>query len=425
MSKDNKVKKSLRASLWDGVFASVMVGLTQDYLTPYALALKATVKQIGLLSSLPNLCAALVQLKSADFTEHLSSRKRIILISVFFQALMLLPVLLIPYGFRNSQPILLIILVVFFTGFGAVSLGAWLSLMSEYIPANKRGAYFGWRNRTLGFIAVAASLFGGLTLQIFKNNVFTGFLIILLFAMCARFACVYFLSLQYEPKFRHGSHARFSFLDFLKRAKESSFGRFVFFVAGLNFCVNLAAPFFAVFMLRDLKFNYLTYTLVMVPVPLTTFLLIRRWGYLADRIGNLRVLKFTALFIASLPLPWIIYRHPAFLILVQILGGFAWSGFNLCATNFIFDSVSGPKRTRCFSYFNVINGFFISLGAAIGGYLATHLPELFGHRLLFLFLLSSTMRFLVVLFFTPRIQEVRASVEPIKALGIVKSIIFK
>lgn len=425
MSKDNKVKKSLKASLWDGIFASAMVGLTQDYLTPYALALKATVKQIGLLSSLPNLCAALVQLKSADFTEHLSSRKRIILISVFLQALMLLPILLIPYGFRNSQPIWLIILAIFFTGFGALSLGAWLSLISEYIPMNKRGVYFGWRNRALGFIAVAASLFAGMILQLYKGNVFAGFWIILILAMCARFICVYFLTLHYEPKFRHSHDARFSFFDFLKRAKESNFGRFVFFVSGLNFCVNLAAPFFAVFMLRDLKFNYLTYTLVMVPVPLTTLLLIKRWGQLADRIGNIRVLKFTALFIAILPLPWIIYRHPVFLIFVQILGGFAWSGFNLCAINFFFDSVSSPKRTRCFSYFNVINGFCISIGAFLGGYLAAHLPELFGYRLLLLFLLSSTMRFLVILIFTPRIQEVRAGVEEIKALEIVKSVIFK
>ena len=93
----NKIKNSLRASYWDGVCASVMVGLTQDYLVPYALALKATVKQIGLLSSLPNLGAALIQLKSADITERLLSRKKITLISVFLQALILVPILFIPY----------------------------------------------------------------------------------------------------------------------------------------------------------------------------------------------------------------------------------------------------------------------------------------------------------------------------------------
>ena len=423
MSKDNKIKKSLHVSYWDGIGASIMIGFTQDYIIPYALMLKASVKQIGLLSSLPNLCSALIQLKSADFTERLASRKKIILSSVFFQALTLLPIMFIPYCIKNNPAVMLIVLVVIFTGFGAVSLGPWLSLMSEYIPASKRGAYFGWRNRALGFMVVVSSLSAGVILQLFKHNILAGFLIILIFALVARVSCCYFLMKMYEPTFRHSHESYFSFLAFLKRAKESNFAQFVFFAAGLNFCVNIAAPFFAVFMLRDMKLSYITYTLVMVTVPITSLLLIERWGRLADRVGNIRVLKFTACFIASLPLPWIIYRHPVFLVFVQILGGFAWSGFNLCVTNFIFDSVSAAKRTRCFSYFNVINGLASSAGALIGGYLATHVPELFGYRLLFLFFISSIMRFLVVVSLTPRMQEVRGNVEAIKAREIVKTIL--
>lgn len=425
MSKDNKVKKSLRVSYWDGMGASLMIGLTQDYIIPYALALKASVKQIGLLSSLPNLCAALIQLKSADFTERLASRKKIILSSVFFQALTLLPIMFIPYCMKDNPAVMLIVFVVIFTGFGAVSLGPWLSLMSEYIPARKRGAYFGWRNRVLGFMVVVSSLSAGVILQLLKHNVLKGFLIILILALIARVSCCYFLMRMYEPTFKHSHESYFSFYAFLKRAKESNFARFVFFVAGLNFCVNIAAPFFAVFMLRDMKLSYITYTLLMVTVPITSLLLIQRWGRLADRAGNIRILKFTACFIASLPLPWIMYRHPVFLIFVQILGGFAWSGFNLCATNFIFDSVSAEKRTRCFSYFNVINGLASSAGALLGGYLATHLPELFGYKLLFLFFVSSTMRFLIVLSLAPRIQEVRRHVEAIKAQEIIKAVVLQ
>ena len=424
MSKDNKIKKSLRASFWDGTCASVMTGLTQDYITPYALALKATVKQIGFLSSLPNLCASLIQLKSADVTERLSSRKRITVISVFLQALTILPIVLIPYFIKDHQSTVLIILAILFIGFGALSLGPWASLMSEYIPATKRGQYFGWRNRVLGFVAVICSVCAGIILQIYKNNALGGFLIIFALAFAARFSCCYFLALQYEPKFKHSHDNYFSFLDFLKRAKESNFTRFVFFVSSINFCVNLAAPFFAVFMLRDLHFSYLTYTVIIIPVTITTLLLIQKWGRLADRIGNIKILKFTASFIAILPFLWIVYHHPVYLVFVQIVGGFAWSGFNLCATNFIFDSTSSPKRTRCFSYFNAVNGFFISMGAMIGGYLGAHLPPLWGYRLLFLFLISGIMRLLVVFIFTPKIKEVRNHIETISAPGILKHILF-
>src|SRR3989338_279940 len=110
----NKIKKSLRASFWDGIFAFMMVGFTQDYVAPYALALKATVKEIGLLSSLPNLCASFIQLKSADLVDAFSSRKRIILISVYLQALSALPLLLIPYLFKSNQALWLIFFAMLF-----------------------------------------------------------------------------------------------------------------------------------------------------------------------------------------------------------------------------------------------------------------------------------------------------------------------
>lgn len=422
MSKDSKIKKSLFASFWDGVFAFVMFGFTQDYLTPYALALKANVKEIGLLSSLPNFAASIVHLKSADLAERLSSRKRIILISVFLQALTILPIILIPYFIRNNHSIFLILFVMLFAGFGAVSASPWASLMSDYIPPNKRGEYFGWRNRILLLVAVGCSLLAGLILQIYKSDVLFGFWIILTLACLARFVSWYFLTIMYEPKFKHSHSNYFSFWDFLKKARESNFAKFVFFVSGLNFSVNIAAPFFAVFMLRDLRFSYLTYTFVVIPVTLTTLLLIRKWGRLADKIGNIRILKFTSLFIASLPFLWIICHHPLYLIFIQLLAGFAWSGFNLCAINFIFDSASSPKRTRCFSYFNAVNGFCISLGALLGGYLATHSPRLFGYKILSVFMISGILRFLMIIFFSPKIKEVR-HVQMVNTNGILTQLL--
>jgi len=54
-----RVKKSLKFSVLDGAAWAAMFGLTQNYITPFALALKATTVQIGLLSSLPNFATAL------------------------------------------------------------------------------------------------------------------------------------------------------------------------------------------------------------------------------------------------------------------------------------------------------------------------------------------------------------------------------
>jgi MFS family permease len=401
------VKKSLLVSFWDGLFASAMTGLTTDYITPYALFLKASSSSIGFLSAAPNLVSSLFQLSSADLSEKLKSRKKIIILFVSLHLLMLLPVILIPYLFKTHPVIYLIIFITLFTGLNAFAAPAWSSLMSEYIPYRMRGKYFGWRNKILGAVTITFTFISGSILYYFRNNILKGFQIIFVLAMFSRFISWCFLTKMYEPPLRISKESIFSLLDFIKRIRESNFAKFVIFVAGLVFSVNIAAPFFSVFMLRDLKFSYLIYTILVSSVTITSIFTIDRWGRIADRIGNLRVLKFSSLFIASLPFWWIVNQNPVYLLFVQIISGFAWAGFNLCATNFIYDAVTPAKRTRCIAYFNVFCGTAICLGALLGGYLVNILPALFGYKILTLFLIATILRFTVVFSFSGKIKEVR------------------
>ena len=46
---------------WTGPPFSAMLGLTQSYIAPFALSLKATTAQIGLLTSIPSLMMAVSQ----------------------------------------------------------------------------------------------------------------------------------------------------------------------------------------------------------------------------------------------------------------------------------------------------------------------------------------------------------------------------
>lgn len=411
MQKSNRIRRSLKSSFLDGIFASCMVGMTADYITPYALALKATNSQIGFLSAIPNLSASLVQLKSPDITERLRSRKKIINIFVLLHTLMGIPIILIPYLFKWQPIIFLIIFITLFTGFNAFAGPAWSSLMSEHVPLKCRGRYFGWRNKILSIVTISAAFIAGFILHLFRHNILRGFLIIFSIAFISRFISWYFLTRMYEPAFKVKKEAYFSFFDFIKRIRASNFAKFVVFVASLNFCVNLAAPFFSVFMLRDLKFNYLTYTILVTTVTIAQIFTIDRWGKHADKIGNVKVLKFTALFIATLPLWWIINQSPLYLIIIQIISGFAWSGFNLCATNFIYDAVTPEKRTRCIAYFNVSTGMALCCGALLGGYLVNILPKPFGFKILSLFFISGVLRLLAVTLFSGKIKEVRAAEE--------------
>lgn len=409
MSKDKKIHKTLVFSFYDGVFASSVAGLTNDYITPFALALKATTRQIGILTAVPFFFSSLVQLAAAYITEKFQSRKKVMVLAVTGHALMFFLLMLIPYFFKFSPIAFLIGFVALLYGFGSLATPVWASLMCEYIPAGMRGRYFGWRGRILNVITVLAAYTGGFILQFFKSTPLRGFAIIFGLAFILRMFSAYFLTKMYEPRYHIDREAYFSFVDFIKRIRHSNFAQFTLFVACLHFCVNLAAPFFSVFMLRDLKFNYLTYTFLITTVSVSSILVSSRWGIVADRIGNAKITKITAFMIATLPLWWLINRHPLYLFFVQVLGGITWAGFNLSATNFIYDAVTPQKRIRCIAYLNTFSAVAVTLSSLLGGHLAMVLPQVFAYKLLTLFLLSSALRFLVVIFLGLRIKEVRTT----------------
>ncbi|MCM8797368.1 MAG: MFS transporter [Candidatus Omnitrophica bacterium] len=281
--------------------------------------------------------------------------------------------------------------------------------MSNHIPYRNRGKYFAWRNRIMGIVTVASSLAAGLVLRTFADNVLHGFFIIFTAAVICRFISWYFLAKMHEPRFKIKPDAYFSLFDFLLRTRQSNFAKFVIFASMLIFCVNLASPFFSIFMLRDLKLNYITYTILVITVPIAQICAFNRWGIHADKVGNIKVIRGASFFIAGLPLWWVINRSPLFLVFAQIVSGFAWVGFNLCATNFIYEAVTPQKRVRCIAFFNVFIGIATCGGALVGGYISNYLPELFGYKLLSLFLLSSLLRFSAVFLFAKKIKEVMSA----------------
>ena len=272
-------------------------------------------------------------------------------------------------------------------------------------------------------LGVAGMIAGGMILHgMEQRNLLYGFCLLFGLGLLSRFFS--FLSLQRmsEPSSTYNKEDVFSFLQFFLRLKKSNFAKFVLFVSATNFSVNLAAPYFAVFMLQDLSFNYFLYAMVTIAAPLTLYLTVSRWGRHADKVGSLKVLLLTSKCFPLIPLLWIVDQTPWYLLMVEMFSGFLWAGFNLCAVNFIYDAASPQKRTRCIAYFNVVNGFALSCGALLGGFMVRHLPPLFGHKILALFFISAMLR-LAVSWALPRMLKEVRHVEHIKSLDLFFSMI--
>ncbi len=403
------VRKSLTASLKDGIFASVMGGITDHYSIPLALFLGATVQQVGLIVAVPGLLGSLSQLFAARIVYWIGSRLRLVVRLVLTQASLLLCIAVLPWLEMANRVNLLLVVLVFAALCGGLAGPAWGSVMSDYIPARKRGRYFGWRSRVLGVVTITSVIAAGLLLFAFQRWFYpAGFFTLFLLAALARYASGYFIGQMDEPPHRRDPANDFTFYKFVARFRESNFLKFVIFTACLNFACYLAAPFFAVFMLRDLHFNYLTYMSLQVCSSVAALFALPLWGKHADLVGNVRVLRLSSFLAALIPLFWLLSHHPLYLACVQMIAGFAWSGVTLAAGNFIYDAVTPQKRVRCIAYYNVINGVALFLGCLLGGFLASRLPPMLGYGLLSLFLLSGFTRLLFYLTLSRSFREVRA-----------------
>jgi MFS family permease len=402
-----KVRSSLKLSVLDGSAYSVMLGLTQNYISPLALELKATTTQIGLLSSLPSLAMALSQLTAPDLAERAGSRKGFILPVVFMHAIMFIPILLVPYLFHVSAVWWLIGFVTISVVFGAIANPAWGSMMADLVPDRLRGKYFGFRGQITGFITQVFSYAATGILTLLSGNIFAGYAILFSLATVFRLLSFFFISRQYEPKQAVSKKASPSLLTIFRHVGSTNLGKFMLFFALIDCCTMISGPFFTVFMFRDLHFNYLFYCLISSASQLSVLLFLPFWGRRADKWGNLKVIRIVAFLIPVVPVFWIFSDNIFYLIAANIISGFAWSGFSLAGVNFAYDASEPENRTKQLAVFGAIDGLGCCIGALLGGYIAPLLPATFGYPLRTLFIISGVLRAIVALVLLRQIKEVR------------------
>jgi MFS family permease len=402
-----KVKNSLKYSILDGSAFSAMLGFTQSYITPFALALKASTSEIGLLASIPNLTMALSQLSAPDLSARAGTRLKFILPVVFLHALMFIPILLIPFILPGSKIWWLIGLITVSTVLGAIANPAWGSMMADLVPDRVRGRYFSFRSRIAGFIVLVASLIAGGILQLFSNNVFIGFAIIFGGAAIFRWLSLYFLSRMYEPPIEVAKDTGPGLLYRVTHLASTNFGRYTVYVALINFAASISGPFFAVFMLRDLGWSYAYYLIIICTNAISNLAFQTFWGRRADMAGNLKVVRLTSFLIPIVPLLWLVSTNIGFLVFEEVISGFAWGGFQLASSNFVYDATEPERRTKQIALYNAVIGIAICVGSVIGGFIAPLLPSLFGYQLRSLFTLSGVLRGLIAILFLGTILEVR------------------
>lgn len=418
--------RTLKLSVREGMAWSLMWGFGECYVAPFALFLSAGNTAMALLSTLPSILGALAQIAGASLTERLGRRRPIMVACTAFHSLCYLPLFVLPLLFPSLAVPLVVVIFTLMITVNNISAPAWNSLMGDIIPEETRGRYMASRVQYMNLAMLLAMIAAAAGLSGFEahGRTWIGYGCFFLLAMVARGSSAVLLSRHYDPPYHARPDAYFSFLDFIRRLPQSNFARFTLTVALMNGSTMVAAPFFIVYMFRDLHWTYLQWMVSTALFMATQILVYPWWGAICDRHGGRVVMRATSLMIPLIPLPWVFVTNYWILLSLQVLSGLAWSGFTLASTNFIFDAVTPEKRARVTSYYSVVNGVFCVLGGSvIGATLADHLPAAyrlgpfhvtFLSSLPAVFLISCLLRAGVTILLMAMFKEVRKT-EPISS----------
>ena len=295
---------ALRTSMKEGCTQSLGVNMSSGFLTPLLLAIGGNSFHVGLLSSLNGLADPTGEIVGSKMMEKYS-RKKLWVNAKLLIVLLQIPIIALIYFYWKglfvlSLPWIMIalwgLIIPFIYGVGYVS---WLSWLGDLVPAEKKGKFFASRNKITGFVGLVTFLFAGLLLDLFKTRgyVLLGFTVLFAFAIIFRIASVYYTGKIFNPYFRVKKKSYFSFFSFIKR--YDNYGKFAFFQAFFFFAMMISAPFFAVRMLEDLNFSYITYTIVSLSSTLFYLIFAPFAGRFSDKYGNLKLIYF-ACFLYSL-----------------------------------------------------------------------------------------------------------------------------
>ena len=396
-------KKSLHYNTIYGIPESAANSIINAYAIPYAIALKASPIEIGLLSSVRNMAGTFAQVPGALLTEYFS-RKSIWINSMLIARLFWLPVVIM--ALLNAGNItVFIVLMGFFSFFLALNSPSWASMMGDMVPDAVRGRYFGRRNMLAGLSGMVATFTAGIMLAYGFAPVFA------LSFLLSIIAIIIFLRIK-EPQTKVVYHYRHSFTVKPSEIREAiavnkNLVMFTLFIAMMYFAVNIAGPFFVVYMLEDLAIGYVWFGIIVAFGAFITVIFQPYWGGLIDRFGERKIIFINSIFVCFVPLFYIFASSPWHLLAIEFFASFSWSGFELAGFNFLLDVVPAEKRPVYIANHAFFKGIAIFVGTLLGGvivYGVGNSTVLFLHGLQVIFLISFLLR-LAALLLLPKIHE--------------------
>ncbi len=331
----------------DGLVSNVSESFVLNFTNPFALALGATNAQMGIMSSITNLAAALALFPGARLDERIASRKRLVVLGSLVHRLLLLAIALLPLLVGGGAIYAFIALVALRSFFSQLSFPAWSAFSADLVPPRIRGRYFSSRNIGLALAALISTVLVGRLADVIGLP--RGYQVGFVLAGLVGFVATVIFNRIPEPPRSRSVTAEITTVKQPLWLLLRSHPRFAAFTAvGFfwNLSIMVAGPYFSVFIVRVLAASPTQIGLLAAINSLANIIGQRIWGRLNDRKGAVWLMAVTGLLIPLVPVLYAIAPNPWFLLMVESLSGFAWAGYSLASFNLMLGLAPDEQRAR-------------------------------------------------------------------------------
>jgi MFS family permease len=380
-----EVRRGLNLVIKDGLAAEAMTVLTGGtFLVAMAVMLGASNFQIGLLAALPTL-TNIFQLAAIWLVQRYNNRRAVAVFSNVFARFPLLVIGSLPFLFTTGTSIKVLIFLLFFHYFfGSIAGASWNSWMKDLVPEERLGSYFSNRTRLTQTLNVVLSLLLAFALdhvkKYYPQHELITYSVMFIGGGILGILGVYILSKTPEPK---------SFLPkenllnlFSKPLRDKNFRNLLFFNSAWAFTLNLATPFFTVYMMSSIHLP-LSYIIgFSILSQLAGIFAVKAWGGYSDKFSNKTIIRIAAPIYISGIIAWSFvglsghfFVSVFFMVIINILTGIASSGVNLAITNIGMKLSPKDEAIVYLSAKNMIVAFVSAIGPLAGGVLADHFSK--------------------------------------------------
>lgn len=377
--------RALRFSILEGAAWACMVGLAETYFLATAVHLGGGPLALGLAVALPLAVGSVGPLATLGLLRRFRMRRSYCVRAIGLQILVLLTMSLLLMLDRLTVP-LLIGGICLYQMSGQAAGTAWSSWYGDLVPAQMRGRWFARRNRVVYLSTCAGLVLAGLILDriepagVSGSHSRIGFAILFGLAATARTASATLIARSPEPEFR-GLPRPGEVVRFVRTERGDQAVRILALGALFHFTVYWSAPYFAPFMLEELRFSYAEYMAGALCVIVFKALLTSVWGRFIDRKGAKPVFLTAMLCVALVPLPWVFVGGLSTVLIAQALSGSSWSGFEVSYFSLLLENSTRKTRPFVFAAQSASNGLFQLAGVLIAAKLI--FPRVEGYREVF------------------------------------------